>query len=152
MANTEEGRALGWEDGVEQESSYVLLPKGDYDFMIVNFERGDFNGSDKIPACKMATVHVKITDPASGQDVIIYHRLYLHTKVEFRLSEFFIALGLKQHGVKLPRMPWEQITGRRGRCKVSSREYNEKNYNEITKFYDPAEQPTQSGGYKAGTF
>jgi len=151
MANTDEGRALGWEDSIEQESNYVLLPKGDYDFMIVNFERGDFNGSDKMPACKMATVHVKITDPASGQETIIFHKLFLHSKVEFRLSEFFIALGLKKHGEPL-RMCWNQITGRRGRCKIDHREYNGQTFNDIKKFYDPAEQPTQSGGYKAGTF
>jgi len=40
MADTNEGRAFGWEDNVEQESNYVLLDKGDYDFMVVNMERG----------------------------------------------------------------------------------------------------------------
>ena len=152
MADINEGRALGWEDGVEQESSYVLLPKGDYDFMVINIERGYFNGSEKMPACNMATVHIKITDPASGQDVIIYHRIYLNTKVEWKLSEFFIALGLKKHGEPVSLRAFGQITGRRGRCKIDHREYNGQTFNDIKKFYDPAEQPTQGGSYTAGTF
>jgi len=151
MADQNEGRAFGWEDRIEKESEFILLPPGDYDFTIGGFERGYHNGSDKMPACNKAIIDVRIVDPASGDTVTIKHNLFLHSKSEWKLSEFFISLGLKKPGEPLT-MCWNRISGCRGRCKVGNREYNGKDYNEIKKFYDPAEQPTQSGGYKAGTF
>ena len=49
-----------WDDEIEQESEFTLLDPGEYDFEIVSFERGQFDGSDKTPACKMATVNFKV--------------------------------------------------------------------------------------------
>ena len=151
MADTNEGRALGWDDSVEKESEFILLPEGDYDFTVRTFERGYHNGSDKMPACNKATMHIRITDPVSGEAVTIFHNLFLHSKTEWALSEFFVSLGLKKKGEKIA-MPWNLVPGRWGRCKVKPQEHKGKMYNNITKFYDPAEHPTQNRGYTAGDF
>ena len=57
---------LGWDDTIEQDGEeYILLPEGDYNFIITNFERGSFPGGQKIPPCNKAS----ITYPISDQDV-----------------------------------------------------------------------------------
>ena len=58
-----EGKELGWDDTISQESSFVELPEGDYDFVVDHWERGRFPGSEKIPACKMATVYFNVKGP-----------------------------------------------------------------------------------------
>ena len=47
--------ALSWDDEIENDGSYfTLLDEGDYDFVVKKFERGRFDGSDKISACPKA--------------------------------------------------------------------------------------------------
>ena len=49
--NAPQGNALGWDDDFEaQESTFVLLPEGDYWFEITKLERGRHNGSDNYQA------------------------------------------------------------------------------------------------------
>ncbi len=54
MSEELKGRELGWDDEIEKGADYVLLPEGEYDFTIESFERGRFEGSDKVPACPRA--------------------------------------------------------------------------------------------------
>ena len=44
--------AMGWDDEFEEGSEFLLLPEGDYNFTITQFERAYFNGSDKLPASR----------------------------------------------------------------------------------------------------
>ena len=56
-----EERELGWDDVIENDSpEFVILPDGDYDFEVVDFERGRHNGSEKLPPCNKAIVHIRI--------------------------------------------------------------------------------------------
>ena len=152
MADT--NREFGWEEEISQDSQFVLLPDGDYDFMVTGFERARYKGGDKIPACNMAKLAIDITVPG-GESVTINHQMMLYTTLEWKLCEFFLGIGLRKKGEPL-RMPWNQVIGRRGRCKIGIRKYDGKEYNEIKKFYDPADQPVQggnapaAGGYSAG--
>ena len=42
---------MDWNDVIEDDGQeFVLLPEGDYNFVVTNFERGRFPGSAKIPA------------------------------------------------------------------------------------------------------
>ncbi|MBQ5769141.1 MAG: hypothetical protein IIV94_09735, partial [Clostridiales bacterium] len=70
---------LDWDDEIEKESEYTILPAGTYDFEIVNFERSTYAGSDKLPACKMAIVTFKITD--GDKSALIFERYYLCKKI-----------------------------------------------------------------------
>ena len=141
MSDTFE-RELGWEDEIEKESEYTLLPEGDYDFTIISFERGRHNGSEKLPPCNKATVKIQIESPNGS--TVISHNLFLHTITEGMLSAFFIAIGQKRHGESI-RMNWNKVVGAKGRCKVGVKTWDGKQYNEIKKFYEPAESPTQQG-------
>lgn len=59
--NNEIERELGWDDQIENDGAdFVILPEGDYNFEVVSFERGRHNGSDKLPPCNKATIHIKV--------------------------------------------------------------------------------------------
>ena len=79
--NNNAERELGWDDPIENDSpDFVLLPEGDYDFEVVSFERARHAGSEKLPPCNKAIVHIKI----EGEEgiSIIRHNLFLHTITE----------------------------------------------------------------------
>lgn len=149
-------REIGWDDLIEKESEYTLLPEGDYDFTVKSLKRSRHNGSAKLPACNKAELEIEVVD-GNGNKGLIYHNLFLHTKTEGMLSAFFIAIGQKKHGEPL-RPNWNAITGAKGRCKVIINEWtNDKgetrSNNQIQKFYEPSETPSvNQPKFKAGTF
>ena len=65
-----EGRELSWDDNIQNDSSFVELPEGDYEFTIDHYERGRSQGSAKIPPSNMAIVFFNIRTP-EGQEVTI---------------------------------------------------------------------------------
>lgn len=143
---TNEGREFGWDDEIQKDApEFALLPEGDYDFEVVSFERGRHGGSEKLPPCNMAIIKLNISNNMGL--AMIQHRLFLHSRTESRLSEFFIAIGQKKKDEKV-KMNWQMVVGAKGRCKIITKTYNDKQYNEIKKFYDPAEAPAAASQYK----
>ena len=145
--NLQQDHELGWDDEIEKESEFIILPEGDYNFTVGKVERGRFNGSEKMPACYKATVTLMIHSDQG--DVPITHNLFLHTKTEGLLSAFFMGIGQKKKGEKL-RMNWGAVTGSKGRCKLEVRKFisnksgEELQSNEVKKFYEPTGfQPAQ---------
>lgn len=151
-------RELGWEDEIQHDSNFQLLPEGDYNFGVLSFERGRHNGSDKLPPCNKAILQINVWD-ADNNRTQITHNLFLHSSVEGILCAFFIAIGQRKHGDKLV-MNWTTVPGSCGRCHVGIRTYikdgEERQINQITKFLEPDESVTgaaQSPGlYQAGRF
>lgn len=134
-------RELDWDDSIENDSTFVLLPAGDYDFEVVNFERGRHNGSEKLPPCNKAIVDIKIEGPEGS--TIIKHHLFLHSRTEGMLCAFFVGIGQRKRGEKL-RMDWSTVIGSKGRAKVAVEEYIGRNgdrlkSNKIKKFYEPTD-------------
>ncbi|MCH4280132.1 DUF669 domain-containing protein [Mediterraneibacter sp. NSJ-151] len=142
-------RELDWNDEIEKDSDFTLLPEGDYDFTVESFERGRHPGSDKLPACNKAILKLRI-DSNEGS-TILTHNLFLHTKTEGMISAFFTAIGQKKKGEKV-KMNWNAVIGAKGRCKLSIRNWKgndgeEHQSNEIKKFYEKEEKQ-----FKAGEF
>jgi hypothetical protein len=136
MATTE--RELSWDDSIEKDSEFILLPEGDYDFEVMSFERGRHAGSDKLPPCNKAILMIKIESPEGV--TVIKHNLFLHSITEGLLCAFFSAIGQRQKGEKIT-MNWNAVTGSRGRCKVGVRKWTgddgvERSSNDIRKFYE----------------
>lgn len=151
-------KELGWDDVIQKESNFTLLPAGDYDFTITGFERARHEGSDKIPPCNKAIVSVHIEAPEGS--TTIRHNLYLHSTCEGMLSAFFIGIGQKKRGEPL-RMNWNNIIGAKGRCKIYIDKWKGKNdeemqSNKIRKFYEPetsaAPVNSQTGVFTPGKF
>lgn len=137
MANA--GYALDWNSPIEKDGpEFVTLQDGDYDFEIIDFERGQYPGGDKLPPCPKATVHVKIETPEGM--TIIKHSLFLHSITEGLLCEFFAGIGQRQKGQRV-NMDWNRVIGSKGKCKVIMRKYKDKegnmrDTNDIKKFYE----------------
>lgn len=144
-------RELGWNDSIEKDAGeYILLPAGEYDFVVESFERGRHAGSEKLPPCNKAILKIRIdTNEGTAR---IDHQLFLHTKTEGLLSAFFSSIGLKDKGQRVV-MNWNLVPNATGRCKIkienwTDRDGNERQSNRIERFL-PKEHKTT---YQAGTF
>jgi len=141
---------LSWDDVIENDSpEFIILPDGDYDFEVVDFERGRHNGSEKLPPCNKAIVHIRIEGKEGIS--IIKHQLFLHTITEGMLCAFFTGIGQRQKGERL-KMNWNAVIGSKGRCKVGTRKWTndegkEMVFNEVKKFYEP-----EAKGFTPGKF
>ena len=131
-----------WDSAIENDGQeFVLLDPGDYSFTVTAFERAQFAGSDKSPACPMAKLTLNCTD-SMGNTAQIYDALFLNSRNEWRLCQFFTAIGQRQHGEKL--VPnWNKVLGATGTCTVGydDRNKDEKGnpkYNRVTKYLEPA--------------
>lgn len=149
---TDTGRELGWNDEIENDGSdFVLLPAGEYPFRVTGFERARFapKPGAKIPACPTAKLAIEI----DGQTTLT-HNLYLHTKCEGLLCQFFRAIGARKHGERIV-MDWGKVVGASGHCVVDVRDWTgrageTKQSNEIKKFLDPEDVATPQAA-TAGT-
>ena len=158
-----EDKELAWDSEIEKEGAeYVTLADGDYDFEVLDFERGRHEGSAKLPPCPKAILHIKVEgkEKNTGAEgiTVIRHQLFLHSKTEGLLSNFFTSIGLKKKGERL-KMNWALVPGSKGRAKIGTRIYEGKEYNEIKRFYEPVktstapvqQQPVQTT-FEAGKF
>ena len=156
-----EEREFGWDDEIENDNEFQILPDGDYNFTVTGFERGRHQGSAKLPPCNKAIITLNVAD-GKGNQVKIKHNLFLHTKKEGMLCAFFTAIGQRKHGEKC-RMNWSAVVGATGRCKIGIHEYTSTKTgevlksNEIKKFYEPTgtqAEPTQSpaSSFTPGSF
>ncbi len=136
-------REYGWEDEISEEGGeYTLLPEGDYDFTVLKIERGRHDGSAKIPPCNKAIVTFEIQGEEGKVEVV--ENYLLCNKLEWKLSEFFLAVGLKKHGEPL-KMNWTKAVGAKGKCRVFINKYTKKDgsegqSNKIKKLYAYDEQ------------
>ena len=145
MASTK-GYAIGWDDEIIDpgEPEFVLLTPGVYDFTITGFERGHFDGSEKMDACSMAKLTLKCSNGV--QETTVYTNLFLSSAVAFKLSKFAKAIGdmpaESTAGQKF-HVDWNNIIGKSGKCRIKTRVYNGKEYNEVDDFIvpDPAAAP-----------
>ena len=81
-----------WDDEIQNDGQeFITLPEGDYVFEVVDFERGRYPGSAKIPPCNKAslTLQVKTEDGIARirTDLILYRSL------EWKISSFFRSVS-----------------------------------------------------------
>lgn len=145
MENNVIEREFSWDEEIVKESGeFTLLPEGDYDFTVNSFDRARHAGSEKLPPCNKAILHLTIEGP-EGDVVQMDHSLFLHSKTEGMLGQFFLAIGQKKHGEPL-KMNWNLVPGAKGKCRIFIDEYTKKDgsvgkSNKIKRFLDPAEKP-----------
>lgn len=145
MASTK-GYAIGWDDEIiyPGEPEFILLTPGVYDFTITGFERGHFDGSEKMDACSMAKLTLRCTNGI--QETTVFTNLFLSSAVAFKLSKFAKSIGDMPAGSTTGQkfhVDWNNIIGKSGKCKIKTRVYNGKDYNEVDDFIvpDPAAAP-----------
>lgn len=123
-------RELDWNDEISNEGiEFIVLPEGIYDFKVQKYERARYNGNANIPPCNQVTVFLEIHSTVG--DTVVKENLYLHTKTEWKLCEFFNCIGQKEKG-KPVRMNWQLVTGATGRAEIEINKYVDKNGKERT--------------------
>ena len=129
-------REFGWDDVIQQDQEFVLLPEGLYEFTVTGFERARHTPSEngKLPACNKAIVSVEVVAPQGK--VTIKHNLFLHKSTEGMLSAFFGAIGKKKKGEPL-KMDWNTIIGARGVCKLFIDTYKGNQSNKVKSMLYP---------------
>lgn len=142
-------RELGWDDQIENDGGpYEVLPEGDYSFQVEKFERARHPGSDKIPPCNKAVLTLSVTDGTHSGTVMV--NLFLYTKFEWKLCQFFTAIGQRKHGEAI-RMNWNNVPGATGVCRVKIRKWTgndgkQRDGNEVDTFYAPEDAPVVGNG------
>jgi hypothetical protein len=144
-----EAKELGWDDEVEkgEGEDYVLLPPGDYEFVVESFERARHPGGEKSPECNKAVLKLKI-DSKEGT-TIITESLLLYDKMKWKIAEFFLCIGEKEVNGKV-RMNWPIVPGAKGKATIEvtlGRNDPSKKYNHVKRYL-----PYAPKGFTAGTF
>ena len=115
---------------------FVLLPEGKYDFEVTGFERQRYTpgANSRMPACPMALLKLRVSSELGTATV--EERLYLHSSAEWKLCQFFTAIGQRSRGERL--VPnWRAVLGAKGRCEVTVRQWTDPERR------DAQEQPDQ---------
>lgn len=143
------GRELDWDEEIENTPSFPDIPDGEYEFMVDHYERAVVGGEGKYAGQRMAVIYCNIL--AGDAEPQIKTNIILNENFRWKLSEFFISIGLMENkeGAK-KKMNWNEIGGRRGRCKVEHKpNYNDatKTHLEITKFLEPKTDKKWGNGF-----
>lgn len=135
---------MNWDDVIQNESQFVLLPEGIYEFTVTKFEREWFDGSAKIEPCPKAAIELTITAPQGT--AVVKESLLLSAQVEWKLCSFFKSIGQKKSGVAF-KMDWTKVLGAKGKAEIEINEYvgndgSQKKNNRVKSYIDaPEEEP-----------
>lgn len=144
--NEEMNRELGWDDEIENVPGFPEIPDGEYDFIVDHFERAKVGGDGKYAGMNMAVIYCNIQTDGEPQ---LKTNIIMHTKFQWKLSQFFISIGLMKNEENAKLRPnWNLVGGTRGRCKIENKpNYNDKTktHPEITDFLAPAENGKKWG-------
>jgi len=148
---TTEEREIGWDEEITAESmEWIPLPEGEYDFVVTKFERARYEPGPhaKMPACPLAKIEIMVQEPGTTNTRNLQNNLFLHSRTEWKIAEFFKSIGQKKEGEPF-RPNWQMMVGSRGRAKIGIRKYKDKNGNEregneVLNFLEPETNPTST--------
>lgn len=143
----DEMQVFDWDDVIEDDGDdrdFVVLEPGEYPFEVASFERGSHEAKPggKAPTCKKAIIKIRITTDEGV--TLITENFLLYKKMEWKISQFFRSLGIKQQGQKAI-MKWDSTVGCTGRCKVTKDKGNEEGvyFNHVSKWLPPEEEVSE---------
>lgn len=123
-----ENEFLDWNGSfIAEESTFTLLPAGEYPFVVVGFERKIYDGnSDKIQnGTPFAEIEMEFTG-AEGTTKV-FDRLYMVKKWQWKLTQFFTSIG-QSPIIGQPFSPnWSAVVGSQGRAKLEINKYTNRN-------------------------
>lgn len=131
---------ISWTDSIGADDvDYVVLDEGIYKFSVLKYVPGEFPGSEKMCACDKAVLTLKIE--SDDGVTIIKDDLILHKCTEWKLSQFFRAIGQKKKGERMV-MNWAAVPGSTGMAHVITHSFvdsygNTRTINKIERYLDP---------------
>ena len=115
---------LDWDDVIENDGrEFILLPAGDYNFTITDFERRRTKDSDKMKACNKAVLTLRV-DTEKGT-AFVHTQIVLNRMFEYKISGFFRSINRKRQGERVS-MDWNNLVGERGRARFKIRNFQDK--------------------------
>ena len=137
MANLDWDAVLDDIEINEEENEYITLPEGDYKFKVSDFKYDDYNGSDKIPACKKAKLSAVI-ETEKGNAYASYNFYLYEGKGVDTIYKFLKAVGLDDKTKSLGYLFNKAVKeAAEGTAHIKPSEYNGKTYNNIAYFKMP---------------
>lgn len=133
MSENKQAVALGWNDQIKEsgQTFIQLVDKKQYLFEVRKVEQVRSNGTDKTPPHIQAKVTLAVYDLDSLQYLRdMFYNLPLLSTLEWKLSEFYEGIGLKQKDEPL-NMDWNKVLGCKGVFVNEKREYDGKVYDNI---------------------
>ena len=136
--------AYDWNDTIQNDGSdFRLLPLGIYPFTVKKMERGYYNGGANIPPCPRAELTLHVGIGADATDVP--ENLLLDDSLEWKLCQFFLAIGDRKHGEAL-QMDWDAVEGKSGWLEIEHRTWTgrdgeDRESNQVARFIDPQDAP-----------
>ena len=134
--------AYDWDSTIEHDGAdFKLLRPGIYPFTIKRMERGYYNGGASIPPCPRAEVTLRVGVGVESVDVV--ERIMLDDSLEWKLCQFFLAIGDRKHGEAL-KMNWDAVEGKSGWVEIENVEGTkdpDKLFNQVKRFLDPQDAP-----------
>lgn len=138
---TAQPESFGWDDALDATSGNILLTEGPATFTVTDMVRDRFGGSDKMAACPVAALTLRVTDE-EGTSALVSDRLFLNRKMIYKITSFGRSTGLIPEDVKdgqKIRMPWNKVVGATGRCEIGHREWvgddgEKRTYNQVKRY------------------
>jgi len=135
---------LDWDSEVEhdgQGGKFTLLPDGEYRFGVMEMAK---TTSKKLqcPMAKLTIAIFALDDPDYKEELTrIEDNLVLHSTCEWKLCEFFRAIGDRKHGERI-KPKWADVPGSSGRCRIKTetftkRDNTEGKNNKVDFYLDP---------------
>ena len=141
----DQNEQLSWDSEIIDDSQdFEPIPEGDYAFRVAKFERGQYNGGEKMGPCPVAKLELEVAE-GEYEGRKVFENLYLNRKSMWKLASFFTCIG--QRPVGLPkdepmRMDWTRVPGSTGRAHIGQRTWKgrdgqERVDNQVTSFLPP---------------
>ena len=115
----------GWDDEVQtSDSGFMVFEEGDYDFKVVDFERGRVK-SGKNAGANQAIYTLRITDTSGGSSEEKYF-IPLVDSLRWKATKFFKSVGAipaDTESGQTVSFPWGDVVGMQGRCHVKPRKW-----------------------------
>lgn len=115
---------LSWGSSISDDGNNnngVTLPPGSYRFKVMSYQRKDFPGSAKMEACPYAEIMLEVDGGLLGKTTM-FDRLYLLTRYQWKIFQFFNSIDLMRKGEKkCP--PWDSMPGLEGVLSITNRTY-----------------------------
>lgn len=131
---------FGWNDAIEndgqEQETLIVVPEGDYDFKIVDFQRAKAKSG-----ANMAHLTMRVESDKGAS--LIHEYIVLTSSQEWKISAFFRAIGQKKRGERVA-MDWSKVNGAKGRAhvivdKFTRNDGSEGESNKISRYIDFAQ-------------
>lgn len=107
---------MEWNSEIKEDGQdFSPLPQGEYAFRVLKMDR-----TKASTGANMAKLELEVQ--GDGRTAKVYDNLVLQDNCEWKLSQFFRAIGQKKHGQSF-RMDWNRVPGARGRVRLKVEEY-----------------------------